>query len=96
MALRIFFCVLLAIIPMAIIFDQALDSTRQAGGNIISAPFMVILVGVEIGLFKWLKHDSRSGLHAKNIALQEKEDHEAFLKEEAELQGEEEETSETA
>lgn len=96
MALRIFFCVLLAIIPMAIILSGAgFDPIKQVA-IIISAPFMVILVGVEIGLFKWLKHDSRSGLHAQNIALQEKEDHEAFLKEEAEHQGEEEEASELA
>lgn len=81
MALRIFFCILLAVIPMAIILSgSGFDAIKQVA-IIISAPFMVILVGMQIGLFKWLKHDSRSGLHAKNIELQEKEDNEAFKKE---------------
>lgn len=84
MALRIFWCVLLAVIPMGIILSGAgFDPIKQVA-IIISAPFMVILVGMEIGLFKWLKHDGRSGLHAKNIELQEKEDHEAFIVEEKE------------
>lgn len=73
MSLRIFFCVLLAIIPMAIILSgSGFDAIKQVA-IIISAPFMVILVGVEIGLFRWLRQDSRSGLHAKNIELQEQE-----------------------
>jgi hypothetical protein len=36
---------------------------------------------MEIGLFKWLGHDRRAGLHAKNIALQEAEEKEAFERE---------------
>ena len=79
MALRIFMCVLLAVIPMAIILVGAgFDPIKQVA-IIISAPFLIILVGVQIGLFKWLKHDSLSGLHARNIALQEEEKAEAFM-----------------
>lgn len=72
MSLRIFFCVLLAIIPMAIILSgSGFDAIKQLA-IIISAPFMVILVGVEIGLFRWLKQDSRSELYEKNMEVQEK------------------------
>ncbi|MEE0691719.1 MAG: BCCT family transporter [Lachnospiraceae bacterium] len=73
MALRIFMCVLLAVIPMAIILvDAGFDPIKQVA-IIISAPFLVILIGVQIGLFRWLKHDSRNGVHEANLALQHKE-----------------------
>lgn len=81
MALRIFWCILLAVIPMCVLLSgSGFDAIKQLA-IIISVPFLVIVIGMEIGLFKWLKQDSRSGLHAKNIALQEKEDKEAFERE---------------
>lgn len=86
MALRVFWCILLAIIPMAIILTgSGFDAIKQVA-ILISAPFMVILIGVEIGLFKWLKADDISGLHAENIAIREAEvkaDFEAKLAAEA-------------
>ncbi|MFV0518539.1 MAG: BCCT family transporter [Aminipila sp.] len=73
MQLRIFWCVLLAVIPMCIILSgSGFDPIKQLA-IIISVPFVIIVIGIEIGLLKWLKHDSRSGLHTKNIELQEKE-----------------------
>ncbi|MBN7772378.1 BCCT family transporter [Clostridium aminobutyricum] len=78
MALRLFWCILLAVIPMSIILSgSGFDAIKQLA-VIISVPFLIIVVGMEIGLFKWLRHDSRSGLHARNIELQEKEDKEEF------------------
>lgn len=73
MILRIFWCVLLAVIPMCIILSGSkFDAIKQLA-ILISIPFVVIVVGMEIGLLKWLKQDSLSGLHDENIALQEKE-----------------------
>lgn len=87
MALRIFWCVLLAVIPMCIILSgSGFDAIKQLA-IIISAPFLVIVIGMEIGLFKWLKHDRRSGLHKENIVLQEQEDKKAFEKENQEEAG---------
>ncbi|MBE6034287.1 MAG: glycine/betaine ABC transporter [Clostridiales bacterium] len=81
MAMRIFWCVLLAVIPMCIILSgSGFDAIKQLA-IIISVPFLIIVIGMEIGLFKWLRHDSRSGLHKTNIELQEKEDKEEFEKE---------------
>lgn len=80
MIMRIFWCVLLAVIPMSIILSGAGFTPIKYLAIIISAPFLVIVVGMEIGLFKWLKHDSLSGLHAKNIALQEEEQRIEFEK----------------
>ncbi len=81
MLLRIFFCVLLAIIPMSIVLtDVGFDAIKYIA-IIISVPFIVIVIIMEIGLLKWLKEDSRNGLHRKNIELQEKEaDEEAVAK----------------
>lgn len=81
MALRMFFCILLAVIPMSIILVGASFTAIKNIAIIISAPFLIILAGTMFGLLKWLKHDDRSGLHARIVALKEKEDQEEFLHE---------------
>lgn len=82
MAMRIFWCVLLAVIPMSIILSgSGFDAIKQLA-IIISVPFLIIVVGMEVGLLRWLKGDRRAGLHVKNIELQETEEKAAF---EAEL-----------
>jgi len=63
-----------------ILSGSGFDAIKQLA-IIISVPFLIIVIGMEIGLFKWLRHDSRSGLHKTNIELQEKEDKEEFEKE---------------
>lgn len=83
LALRLFFCVLLAIIPMSIILAGAEFTVIKYIAIIISAPFLVILTGTMVGLFKWLRHDEVAGLHARNIARQEEERRQEFLENEA-------------
>ena len=73
MAVRLLFCVTLAVIPMSIILVGAEFTAIKQIAIIISAPFLVILSFVAINLFKWLKQDDRAGIHAANIALQEEE-----------------------
>ncbi len=73
MKVRMFFCVLLAIIPMTIVLTGTGFDAIKYLAIIISVPFMIIVIGVEIGLFKWLKEDSRNGVHKRNLELQEKE-----------------------
>lgn len=80
MVLRLFFCVLLAVIPMSIILAGAEFTAIKNIAIIISAPFLIILAGTMIGLLKWLKHDDRIGLHAQIIALQEAEEREEVLR----------------
>lgn len=79
MVLRLFFCILLAIIPMSIILVGAEFTAIKEIAIIISAPFLIILVFVTFGLLKWLKHDEIIGLHKKNIELQEEEIRQAEL-----------------
>jgi len=81
MVFRMFWCGMLAIIPMSVILTGSGFTAIQQIAIIVSVPFMIIVIGMEIGIFRWLKYDSKSGLHARNIALQEKEAQEAFEKE---------------
>ena len=73
MALRMFFCILLAVIPLSIILVGAEFTAIKNIAIIISAPFLIILAGTILGLLKWLRHDDRIGLHAKIVAQQEAE-----------------------
>ncbi len=79
MALRLFFCILLAVIPMSIILVGAEFTAIKQIAIILSAPFIVILIGAQIGLLKWLKHDDLIGLHADIIARQQEEEKQAEL-----------------
>ncbi|OOB78506.1 MAG: hypothetical protein BEN19_09080 [Epulopiscium sp. Nuni2H_MBin003] len=73
MAVRMVWCVLLAVIPMSIILTGTSFDAIKYISIIISIPFVVIVTGMQIGLFKWLAQDSRNGVHKANIELQEKE-----------------------
>lgn len=73
MVLRLFFCILLAIIPMSIILVGAEFTAIKQIAIIISAPFLFILSGTAVGLLKWLRQDEFSGVHKRNIELQRKE-----------------------
>ena len=73
MALRLFFCILLAVIPLSIILVGAEFTAIKNIAIIISAPFLIILAGTILGLLKWLQHDDHIGLHAKIVAQQEEE-----------------------
>ena len=94
MALRIFFCVLLAIIPMSVLLVGASFDSIKYIAIIISAPFLLILAGMMLGLLKWLKEDERSGLHAEIIAIKEAEDREGTIEENANVRGALQEASE--
>lgn len=54
---RLFWCILLAVIPMCIILTgTSFDAIKQLS-IIVSVPFMVILIIMEIGLIKWLRKE---------------------------------------
>lgn len=73
MPIRMFWCVMLAIIPMSIVLTGTAFDAIKYIAILISIPFLIIMVGVAIGLTRWLKQDNLNGLHEENIALQEKE-----------------------
>ena len=84
MALRLFFCILLAVIPMSVILVGAEFTAIKQIAIIISAPFLVILAFVTVGLFKWLGHDWVTGALDENLALQAEEKKAEMLAKDAE------------
>lgn len=55
--LRIVWCAMLTLIPLSIIFVGGEFTTIRYLCIILSIPFVLILVGMYIGLFKWFKED---------------------------------------
>lgn len=55
--IRLFWCIMLAIIPMCIILTNSDFTSIKQLSIIISVPFLLIICGVEIGLLKWLRSD---------------------------------------
>ncbi len=60
LSMRLFWCILLAIIPMSIILtDSGFDAIKQIA-ILISIPFVLITIYMEFGLYRWLKvHDKK-------------------------------------
>ncbi len=73
MRVRLFWCVALAVIPLAVtITGSGFDAIKQVA-IIVSVPFIVIIAGMALGLFKWLKEDSLNGVHDRNLEIQREE-----------------------
>ncbi|MEG0830075.1 MAG: BCCT family transporter [Anaerovoracaceae bacterium] len=60
--LRVFWCGILTLVPLAIMFAKAEFSALKIVSMLVSIPFMVIIIFMEIKLFKWFKEDEKSGL----------------------------------
>ena len=60
-------------IPLAVtITGSGFDAIKQVA-IIVSVPFIVIIAGMALGLFKWLKEDSLNGVHDRNLEIQREE-----------------------
>ncbi len=56
-AFRMLMCLVLVLIPMALLFTGAPFSAIKTICIVLSIPFLFIIIGMLIGLFKWLKRD---------------------------------------
>lgn len=56
--LRLFWCLVLAAIPLSIMFSGAPFKTLQTLCILVSIPFMLVIIFLVKGLFKWLKEDA--------------------------------------
>lgn len=54
---RLVWCVVLALVPLVIMFTGAPFSALKTICIVLSIPFMFIIIGMLIGLFKWFKED---------------------------------------
>ena len=57
--LRLFWCVVLTLVPLAILFAKADFSALKSLAILVSIPFMFVVIFMEIVLFKWLREDTR-------------------------------------
>ncbi|MEG1583463.1 MAG: BCCT family transporter, partial [Anaerovorax sp.] len=55
--LRVFWCVILTLVPLSIMFAQADFSALKSLAILVSIPFMFVVIFMEIVLFRWLKED---------------------------------------
>lgn len=65
--MRLFWCVMLAILPLGMLYIKAPLSTLKTAVILTAIPFVIILAVKIWGLFKWLRedHDSVAPLPAK-------------------------------
>jgi len=54
--LRVFWCVMLGLIPLAMLYINASLSTLKTAVTLTAAPFIVILIICLFGIVKWLKN----------------------------------------
>ncbi len=54
---RLVWCVVLALVPLVIMFTGAPFSALKTICIVLSIPFMFIIIGMLLGLFKWFKED---------------------------------------
>ncbi|AXY57388.1 BCCT family transporter [Acinetobacter chinensis] len=55
--IRLFWCVMLTLVPLAMIFSKAPLDTMKAATVVCALPFIVIILVQTFGLVKWLKQD---------------------------------------
>jgi BCCT family betaine/carnitine transporter len=59
---RLFWCLVLAVVPLSIMFSNAPFNALKTLCIFLSVPYLFIIVGMNIGLFKWFKQDTQNQL----------------------------------
>lgn len=65
-ALRLFWCLVLTLVPLAIMFAKADFSALKSLAILVSIPFMFVVIFMEIVLFKWLREDTNKNKNEKS------------------------------
>lgn len=55
---RLVWCVVLALVPLSIMFAGAPFDTIKTICIVLSVPFLFVIIGMLVGLFKWFKEDN--------------------------------------
>lgn len=72
--LRVFWCIILTLVPLSIMFVGANFSTLKTLAIIVSIPFMFIVAFMGIRLFMWLAEDERNGVLDRYRVVKKKAD----------------------
>lgn len=73
-ALRLFWCAVLTLVPLSIMFAQADFSALKSLAILVSIPFMIVVIFMEFVLFKWLKADLNAASKATALEAAKRED----------------------
>lgn len=57
--LRVFWCIILTLVPLSIMFAQADFSALKSVAILVSIPFMFVVIFMEVVLFRWLREHKR-------------------------------------
>ena len=55
---RLVWCVVLALVPLSIMFAGAPFTAIKTICIVLSVPFLFIIIGMLVGLFRWFKEDN--------------------------------------
>lgn len=69
--LRVFWCIMLTLIPLSIMFSGAPFATLKTMAIIISLPFMIVVAFMGARVIMWLREDEKNGLLDKYRAKTE-------------------------
>lgn len=72
-SLRVFWCLMLTLLPLSIMFSGAPFATLKTMAIIISLPFMLVVAFMGARTLMWLREDDRKGLLDKYRQREEKE-----------------------
>lgn len=64
---RVFWCVMLAAVPLSIMFVGAPFGALKTICIFLSVPFLLVIIFMNVGLFKWFKEDSQNGVIEDNL-----------------------------
>lgn len=64
---RVFWCIMLAAVPLSIMFVGAPFNALKTICIFLSVPFLLVIIFMNIGLFRWFKEDSLNGVIEENI-----------------------------
>ena len=65
---RLFWCLILAAVPLSIMFSNAPFSALKTICIVLSVPFLLVIIGMNIGLFRWLREDTKKVEDQKSAA----------------------------
>lgn len=59
--MRVFWCIVLTLVPLSIMFAGAEFAVLKTISIIVSVPFMIIVLFMEVNLLRWLSQDRKAG-----------------------------------
>ena len=73
MKLRLFWCLIIGLVPLAIMFTNSGFDPIKTIAILATTPFMLVIIFMAIRVFQWMREDSENGVLDANRAMYEAE-----------------------